>query len=327
VRRPNKPKEPPGADGAPQWAPAAEPKEKKGAKRLTDLGAPPPKRPRVGPPSAGAMSEIERLQAAHLAHLQKLGLADVSAPAEEAEEQEEEDSGGEEGDAPERAGPSSVKPRDWSTKEFERLKKLVAKHGTGNWAKTAAALGTGRSATSVASKWQRETRGAPPPASSAIEAPAQPQAPVKAPGIRDGETPTEGVIAALEALVARRRAAGKPSSAFRGVSWRKEDRRWQAKINRQGHREHLGLFIKEEQAKQAYEAAVARLKLGPTSALQTSQFLGVSWNKSSNKWRAEIFHEGKRHRLGTYEKEKDAAKAYADAATRLGKPGRGLGVV
>ena len=47
----------------------------------------------------------------------------------------------------------------------------------------------------------------------------------------------------------------------------------------------------------ADEAAVARLKLGPTSALQTSQFLGVSWNKSSNKWRAEIFHEGKRHRL------------------------------
>ena len=72
---------------------------------------------------------------------------------------------------------------------------------------------------------------------------------------------------------------------------------------------------------------MARLKLGPTSSLQTSQFLGVSWNKSSNKWRAEIFHEGKRHRLGTYEKEEDAAKAYADAATRLGKPGRGLGVV
>ena len=135
VRRPNKPKEPPGADGAPQWAPAAQPKEKKGAKRLTDLGAPPPKRPRVGPPSAGAMSEIERLQAAHLADLQKLGLADVSAPAEE---EEEEVSGGEEGEAPpERAGPSSVKPREWSAKEFERLKKLVAKHGAGNWAKTA----------------------------------------------------------------------------------------------------------------------------------------------------------------------------------------------
>ena len=28
-----------------------------------------------------------------------------------------------------------------------------------------------------------------------------------------------------------------------------------------------------------------------------------------------------------HETEEDAAKAYADAATRLGKPGRGLGVV
>jgi hypothetical protein len=42
----------------------------------------------------------------------------------------------------------------------------------------------------------------------------------------------------------------------------------------------------------------------------TSKYLGVSWNKKSNKWRAEIRVDGKDYYLGLFTVEEDAARAY-----------------
>ena len=47
----------------------------------------------------------------------------------------------------------------------------------------------------------------------------------------------------------------------------------------------------------------------------SSQFKGVYWHKAANKWHAQIGQDGKKHNLGYFSDEKDAARAY-DAAAR-----------
>jgi hypothetical protein len=53
---------------------------------------------------------------------------------------------------------------------------------------------------------------------------------------------------------------------------------------------------------------------------KSSKYRGVSWYNSRNKWKAEIYYDGKRHRLGSFEDEEEAAKAYdrARGCTREG---------
>jgi hypothetical protein len=49
----------------------------------------------------------------------------------------------------------------------------------------------------------------------------------------------------------------------------------------------------------------------------TSQFIGVSFYKPTNNWESRIQHGDKRIRLGRFDSEIDAAKAYDEAAKRL----------
>ena len=45
------------------------------------------------------------------------------------------------------------------------------------------------------------------------------------------------------------------SSKFKGVCWRKDSKKWQAKIKFEGHLKHLGLFTDEIEAAKAYNKA------------------------------------------------------------------------
>jgi hypothetical protein len=49
----------------------------------------------------------------------------------------------------------------------------------------------------------------------------------------------------------------------------------------------------------------------------SSRYKGVSWNVKNQKWYAQITFESRRHHLGTFADERDAAIAYNSAATLL----------
>ena len=130
-----------------------------------------------------------------------------------------------------------------------------------------------------------------------------------------------------------------PLSAFRSVSWNKGSKKWQAAIHKNGKSSHLGYFDDEEEAAQMYDLAAAALGRplnfpkdeGEACAVKRrglskipdkgkSAFTGVSWNKGSKKWKAQIQKDGKRSHLGSLDDEEEAARKYDEAAASLGLP-------
>eukprot|EP01046_Picozoa_sp_COSAG06_P008169 COSAG06_NODE_410_length_16089_cov_9.968793_15_plen_519_part_00 len=49
----------------------------------------------------------------------------------------------------------------------------------------------------------------------------------------------------------------------------------------------------------------------------TSEYVGISWDKKRRKWRAHIKHDGKEQHLGSFDDEREVAKAADTAARRL----------
>jgi hypothetical protein len=92
------------------------------------------------------------------------------------------------------------------------------------------------------------------------------------------------------------------SSQFKGVSWNTSRSKWRAQCKGR----HLGFHTTENAAARAYikylEDGIVPAKHREAS---TSQFTGVSWDKSMLKWRAEC----KGTRLGYHATEEDAARA------------------
>jgi hypothetical protein len=129
---------------------------------------------------------------------------------------------------------------------------------------------------------------------------------------------------------------------YRGVCWEKNINKWKAQIKYDGKNRHLGCFEDEEEAAKAYDK-VARAQHGETPqrfrmqlnfptkkehaaeeakqqrwikcAEAGSKYRGVCWQKSSSKWEAAIRHDRKKHNLGCFEDEEEAARAYDRAAT------------
>jgi hypothetical protein len=112
------------------------------------------------------------------------------------------------------------------------------------------------------------------------------------------------------------------SSRYKGVSWHKMRKNWQAKVAHGGKREHLGCFTTEEEAKAAYDTRCRELGVDP-DASALSDFLGVTWNKRKRKWETKITVDGKQKRFGYFEGtargEVDAALAYDVAARAVGQ--------
>jgi hypothetical protein len=122
-------------------------------------------------------------------------------------------------------------------------------------------------------------------------------------------------------------------SKYRGVSWHKSRNKWQARI--QYDQRHIGHFEDEEQAARAYDRAARTNKgekaqlnfptkkekahatedfnfpaVGESEPSQSSKYRGVCWNKKSKKWKVTIRYGGKKHRIGSFGDEEEAANAY-----------------
>jgi len=112
----------------------------------------------------------------------------------------------------------------------------------------------------------------------------------------------EGVV---PELVMRGGAGRAGASRFQGVSRYNKTNKWQTKCKGK----HLGYYTTEEVAARAYSKyfkdgiAPQPAAGGPAGS---SQFKGVTWDKSNNKWKATC----KGTHLGYHATEEDAARAY-----------------
>ena len=124
------------------------------------------------------------------------------------------------------------------------------------------------------------------------------------------------------------------ASQYRGVRWRKDNGKWEARITIDGKQKHLGLYEKEDDAARAYDAR-AREEWG-SSALcnffengdrnegvgtQTSGYKGVVWHTRDRKWQAQIKPPNgkRRHHLGYFDNEEAAARKFDDISEYYGR--------
>jgi hypothetical protein len=116
-------------------------------------------------------------------------------------------------------------------------------------------------------------------------------------------------------------------SKYRGLFWCKQIKtRWAVKIRYDGKNHHIGYFDDEEQAARAYDTA-ARVRQGSRAILnfppggdqgvqqKASKYRGVSWCNAHKNWVVHIGYDGKRHHIGSFDDEHDAAGAYDRVAT------------
>jgi len=141
------------------------------------------------------------------------------------------------------------------------------------------------------------------------------------------------------------KAAAPPSSAFRGVTWRKRTNKWQAAITLKDHAQGsrsrskiLGSFEDAEEAARAYDTearkhydeetlpqqehyggynfpAGERDAIKDAAASTSSAYRGVSWSQKAGNWEARLRLNGKQKYLGKFVDEEGAALAY-DAEAR-----------
>lgn len=109
----------------------------------------------------------------------------------------------------------------------------------------------------------------------------------------------------------------KSSSKFLGVSWSKATKKWESSIFINKKQTHLGLFNTEIEASESYENALFchnnNLPISIKKPNWSSKHKGVSWNKSSKKWKGQITINSKRKHLGYFNTEIEAHNAYQNA--------------
>ena len=124
------------------------------------------------------------------------------------------------------------------------------------------------------------------------------------------------------------------TSRFRSVTWYKAAKKWQANLYHNGKLVYLGLYNDEEDAARAADNKCAELGLPrPNAAVlsgaqervdksTSSIYTGVTWDRASSKWQAQIWADGKTITIGRYHDEADAARARDEACRLRGKPER-----
>jgi hypothetical protein len=139
----------------------------------------------------------------------------------------------------------------------------------------------------------------------------------------------------IEVVKEVRRVNKRPRSGYQGITWNRG--RWAVEITRESKVIYVGSFLDIETAARWQDSA-ARHYLGEDAPLnfpgevpavyhepkrrlglkpKTSQYRGVSWMERGHKWLARIEIDGITHRLGRFNDEESAARAYDEAARRL----------
>jgi hypothetical protein len=136
----------------------------------------------------------------------------------------------------------------------------------------------------------------------------------------------------IEVVKKRREKVG--ISGYQGIEWHGNKRRWIVRISKEGKQIYVGQFPDLEQAARMQDSA-KRYYLGDSATLNfpsedpapystprerptpshSSQYRGVSWDKSKSKWAAAISAQGRNISIGRFTSEETAARAY-DAAAR-----------
>ncbi|KAG1672574.1 hypothetical protein FOA52_010675 [Chlamydomonas sp. UWO 241] len=133
------------------------------------------------------------------------------------------------------------------------------------------------------------------------------------------------------------------SSRFHGVSWLKTSSAWKVQLKDPQTKRvrHIGSFASEEDAARAYDCAAVQacgpgakrnfpgeaISKPPVSKgeerLQSSSYIGVSWDKSSSSLHVKLYEPStKRQRhIGSFSSEGDAARAHDVAAVQAHGPG------
>lgn len=137
------------------------------------------------------------------------------------------------------------------------------------------------------------------------------------------------------------RKAKNNTSGYKGVTWNKDLQKWVSQIAPDGGNVVLGYFDDPVRAAKAYNAAAVwyfgefanfnnvsgnliqwmKIWIKSDRALgrrpNTSGYVGVSWNKSKQKWEAYITKERKRKHLGRFGHKVAAALEYNAAASEI----------
>lgn len=112
------------------------------------------------------------------------------------------------------------------------------------------------------------------------------------------------------------------TSKYTGVSWVKEKKKFVASIQIEKKQNKLGYFNNEYDAHLAYQKALYNYETFGILPFKekrvfSSNYTGVSWYKSLNKWKCAIVFNKKIKHIGYFENELDAHKAYLNAEKQI----------
>ena len=122
------------------------------------------------------------------------------------------------------------------------------------------------------------------------------------------------------------------TSKYKGVSYDKATNKWKAQIQIVGKKRFIGYYANEEEAAVDYARAAFKYTpekqqkfidlsdvppqlpiLSNSKRVTSSKYEGVCFDKKGDKWMSLITIDGKRHYIGWYEDEEEAAIDYARA--------------
>lgn len=127
-----------------------------------------------------------------------------------------------------------------------------------------------------------------------------------------------------------KKTSKKTTSKYKGVSFNKPSKSWKVGIfSKESGKEHLGYYSNEiagalaynKRAKElfgefAYLNDVGGIEIEPEDYLikrkPMSKYKGVTFNKSKNKWEAQVYQDKKVKKLGTANSEEEAYKILVD---------------